>query len=86
MKLRSVTISNVRSFTVDSSGSNRVEFRTDMPNGLMGPNGSGKSNLLEIAVPLTLLGAPITIEHVIASLWSQDPARFYICGIVGARI
>jgi putative ATP-dependent endonuclease of OLD family len=47
MKLRSITVSNLRSFSENNNGSNKIDFSDTIPNILIGPNGSGKSNLIE---------------------------------------
>ncbi len=45
MKLRSIQISNIRSFATTSEP---IVLEDDRPNIIIGPNGSGKSNLVEI--------------------------------------
>lgn len=48
MKIKSIAVSNIRSFAYDPDFSNKLTFNTAGLNLVIGPNGAGKSNLIEI--------------------------------------
>lgn len=52
MIIKSIAISNIRSFTYDPTLSNEINFQNSGLNLIIGPNGSGKSNLVEILMRL----------------------------------
>jgi putative ATP-dependent endonuclease of OLD family len=74
MKIKSIAVSNIRSFKYDSSFTNKATFNHSGLNLIIGPNGAGKSNLIEIMTRIfsSIYGAETASYNELKPLISVD--------------